>query len=129
MMHFVAGVVLTVIFQLAHTVEDTTHPLPNESGTVENAWAIHQMNTTVNFAHHNKFLTWYIGGLNYQVEHHLFPSICHIHYPEIAPIVKATAEQYGIPYLENRTFWDALSSHVNTLIRFGRTTSLNEAIV
>jgi linoleoyl-CoA desaturase len=129
LMHFIAGVVLTVIFQLAHTVEDTSYPLPNEKGTIENAWAIHQMNTTVNFARHNKLLSWYVGGLNFQVEHHLFPTICHVHYPKIAPIVKATAEQFGVPYLENRTFWGALGSHINTLIRFGRTASLDEAIV
>jgi linoleoyl-CoA desaturase len=129
LMHFIAGVVLTVIFQLAHTVEDTTHPLPNEHGTIENNWAIHQMNTTVNFARHNKFISWYVGGLNFQVEHHLFPTICHVHYPKIAPIVKATAEQFGVPYLENKTFWQALNSHIVTLIRFGKTPSMNEAIV
>jgi linoleoyl-CoA desaturase len=129
LMHFIAGVVLTVIFQLAHVVEDTSYPLPDENGHIENTWAIHQMNTTVNFAHKNKVLSWYIGGLNYQVEHHLFPTICHVHYPKIAPIVKATAEQFGVPYLENRTFWQALNSHITTLIRFGRTPSMDEAIV
>ncbi|MCD6066703.1 MAG: Linoleoyl-CoA desaturase [Bacteroidetes bacterium] len=129
LMHFIGGVVLTVIFQLAHTVEDTTHPLPNESGTIENNWAIHQMNTTVNFSRHSRLISWYVGGLNFQVEHHLFPTICHVHYPAIAPIVKATAEQFGVPYLENKTFMQALDSHITTLIRFGKTPSMNEAIV
>jgi linoleoyl-CoA desaturase len=127
-MHFIAGLVLTVIFQLAHTVEGTTHPLPDEHGTIENCWAIHQMNTTVNFSRHNKLLSWYIGGLNFQVEHHLFPAICHVHYPQISPIVKATAEEFGIPYLENETFLQALQSHFAALKSFGRLPSLNEAI-
>lgn len=120
LMHFIAGIILTVVFQLAHTVEDTGHPLPNEAGTIENTWAIHQMNTTVNFSRHNKWISWYVGGLNFQVEHHLFPNICHIHYPAIAPIVKATAEAHGIQYLENKSLMEAVGSHVRTLRRFGR---------
>jgi linoleoyl-CoA desaturase len=128
LMHFIAGIVLTTIFQLAHTVEETSHPLPNKNNTIENDWAIHQLNTTVNFSRGNKFISWYLGGLNFQVEHHLFPAICHVHYPKIAPIVKATAEEYGIPYLENKTFGLALRSHVRTLKRFGEMPSLNDAI-
>jgi len=127
-MHFAAGIILTVVFQMAHTVEGTTHPLPDEFGNIENSWAIHQMNTTVNFSHGSKFLTWYLGGLNYQVEHHLFPRICHVHYPSIAPIVKETAKEFGIPYMQNETFGIAFQSHMNTLKRFGRTPSMNEAI-
>jgi linoleoyl-CoA desaturase len=128
LMHFIAGVILTTIFQLAHTVEGTTHPLLNENGNIENDWAIHQMNTTVNFSRNNKLISWYVGGLNFQVEHHLFPKICHVHYPAIAPIVKETAEEFGIPYLENKTFGQALQSHINTLYRFGRLPDLNEAL-
>lgn len=128
LMQFIAGLVLTVIFQLAHTVEDTSHPLPNAENTIENNWAIHQLNTTVNFSRSNKFISWYVGGLNFQVEHHLFPTICHVHYPEIAPIVKATAEEYGVPYLENPTFMEALRSHISTLQRFGKLPDMNEAI-
>lgn len=127
-MHFIAGLVLTTIFQLAHTVEGTTHPLPNSEGTLENNWAVHQLNTTVNFARHNKFLSWYLGGLNFQVEHHLFPTICHVHYPEVAKIVKSTAEEFGVPYLENKSFWQALGSHVRTLQRFGKLPDINEAL-
>jgi len=127
-MHFAAGIILTVVFQMAHTIEGTTHPLPDDNGNIENSWAIHQMHTTANFSHGNKFLTWYLGGLNYQVEHHLFPRICHVHYPEIAPIVKQTAAEFGIPYLQNETFGLAFISHLNTLKRFGRTPSMNDAI-
>ncbi|MCD6066956.1 MAG: Linoleoyl-CoA desaturase [Bacteroidetes bacterium] len=128
LMQFVSGIILTVIFQLAHTVEETSHPIPDADGTIENNWAIHQLNTTVNFSRKNKWISWYVGGLNFQVEHHLFPTICHVHYPHIAPIVKATAEEFGVPYLENETFGLALRSHIRTLKRFGSLPSLNEAI-
>lgn len=128
LLHFIGGFILTVVFQLAHTVEGTSHPLPDENGNVDNNWAIHQLNTTVNFSRHSRWISWYVGGLNFQVEHHLFPRICHVHYPAIAPIVKQTAEEFGVPYLENRTFGAAFSSHMATLRRFGRMPSLDDAV-
>ncbi len=128
LMHFIAGVVLTVTFQLAHTVEGTTHPLPNDENVIENNWAIHQLNTTVNFSRKNKILSWYLGGLNYQVEHHLFPTICHVHYPEVSEIVKATCQEFNVPYLENNSLGEALNSHIKTLIRFGKMPNINEAL-
>jgi len=118
-MHFVAGVVITTIFQLAHVVEDAHHPLPNKTGDIENDWAIHQMYTTANFARNNKLVSWFVGGLNFQVEHHLFPMICHVHYKKIAPIVKQTAEEYGVPYFEAETLGQAIRSHIKTLKEFG----------
>lgn len=120
LMHFVGGIILSVVFQLAHTVEGTSHPLPCENGTIENDWAIHQLNTTANFSRNSKLLSWYVGGLNFQIEHHLFPRICHIHYPALAEIVRQTAEEFDIPYLENKTFLTAVRSHLATLHRFGR---------
>jgi linoleoyl-CoA desaturase len=128
LMHFTAGLVLTVIFQLAHSVEGTQHPLPNENGIIEKDWAIHQLETTVNFSPKNKWLSWYIGGLNFQIEHHLFPKICHVHYPRLAPIVKQTASEFGLSYLENPSFLTAVKSHITSLKRFGRPT-MNEGIV
>jgi linoleoyl-CoA desaturase len=128
LMHFVAGIILTVTFQLAHAVEGTTHPLPDANGIIENDWAIHQLNTTVNFSRHNKWLSWYIGGLNFQIEHHLFPRISHVHYPVLSGIVKSTAEEFNIPYLENKTFGQALRSHIEFLKRLGRLPNLDEAI-
>jgi linoleoyl-CoA desaturase len=127
-MHVFAGIILTVIFQLAHTVEGTSHPMPNESGNIENNWAIHQLNTTVNFSPKNAFISWYVGGLNYQIEHHLFSKICHVHYPHIAPIVEATAREYNVPYMVNKTFWGAFKSHIKALEKFGAMPSLNDAI-
>jgi linoleoyl-CoA desaturase len=129
LMHAISGVILTVVFQLAHAVEGTTHPIACSEGSIENSWAIHQLSTTANFATDSKFLTWYLGGLNFQVEHHLFPAICHVHYPMLAPIVRATAEEFNIGYLENETFSTALASHFRMLKRFGNLPSMNEAIV
>lgn len=126
-MHFVGGIILTTVFQLAHSVEGTSHPLPNEKGIIENDWAIHQMNTTVNFSRYNKWISWYVGGLNFQVEHHLFPKISHVHYPQVSEIVKQTAEEFGVPYLENPTFAVALRSHIAHLHQVGHLPDFNEA--
>lgn len=126
LMHLIGGIILTVIFQLAHSVEETTFPLPNEQGAIENEWAIHQMETTVNFSRRNRILSWYVGGLNFQVEHHLFPKICHIHYPRIAGIVQNTAKEFNVPYLEHRSFFHAVRSHFAMLRRFGKLPSMDE---
>lgn len=120
LMHFTSGLVLTTIFQLAHLVEDMDHPQPNQDGAIENSWAVHQLQTTSNFAKKNKILSWYVGGLNYQVEHHLFHNICHVHYSAIAPIVKQTAQEYGIAYHEQTTFWQALASHMRVMKLIGQ---------
>ena len=98
-----------------HSIEETNHPLPDDQGIIEDNWAMHQIRTTANFSKKSKFLTWYLGGLNYQIEHHLFPNICHIHYPNIAPIVKKTAEEYELPYVEHKTFVKALESHIGLM--------------
>ena len=118
-MHVLCGLLLSVVFQLAHTVEGTAFPVPNDEREIENDWAIHQMNTTADFARDNLFVNWYVGGLNFQVEHHLFPGICHVHYRAISDIVKSTAEEFGIPYLDIPSFWDAVGSHVALLKYFG----------
>src|SRR5687767_6504990 len=109
-MHAALGFTLAIVFQLAHVVEHTdfVEAVENDPKKLEAAWAVHQVNTTANFARRNKLISWYVGGLNYQIEHHLFPRISHVHYPQIAPIVKETAEEFGIPYLENTTLVKAL---------------------
>jgi linoleoyl-CoA desaturase len=119
-MHFFAGFVLGIIFMLAHIVETTHFPTPDNSGSLENSWAVHQLYTTSNFARKSRLAGFITGGLNMQVEHHLFPNICSIHYRQIAPIVKKTAHEFGIPYLEEPSFWTALASHVRFLKRVGR---------
>ena len=119
-MHFVQGITLAVVFQLAHVVEGAHFPQPDEKGDVLNNWAIHQLNTTANFAMKSPLASWFFGGLNFQVEHHLFPNICHIHYPKISAIVRETATDFNIPYLENITMWDAIKSHTRMLKLLGR---------
>ena len=126
-MHFVAGLILTLVFQLAHSVEGTTHPLPDTDGVITNDWAIHQLETTVNFSPNSPLLSWYVGGLNYQVEHHLFSRVAHVHYPALSPIVKRTAEEFGLTYQVNPTLWSALRSHYNLLRTVGLP-DMNEAI-
>jgi linoleoyl-CoA desaturase len=118
-MQYTCGLILTLVFQPAHVIDETEFYLPEVNGAIDNNWAIHQMKTTSNFANRNRLLTWYIGGLNFQVEHHLFPNICHIHYRDIAPIVKETAKEFGVPYLEHQTFRSALISHFKVLKNLG----------
>lgn len=127
LMHFTSGLVLTVVFQLAHSVEGTSYPLPDAEGKLKNDWALHQLETTVNFSPGSKILTWCLGGLNYQIEHHLFPKVCHVHYPELSRITKQTAEDFGISYLENPSFKVAFLSHISSLRTFGLP-SINDAI-
>ncbi len=119
LMHWTGGFILSVIFQLAHVVEGVEQPMPSSEGLIENDWVVHEMRTTANFARNNRLLNWYIGGLNFQIEHHIFPHICHIHYPKIAPIVEATAKEYGVPYILKPTLWDALVSHTRKLRELG----------
>jgi linoleoyl-CoA desaturase len=119
-MHFVAGLITTLVFQLAHVVEETDFIKPDEENHLENSWAIHQLLTTSNFAPKNSILGWYIGGLNYQIEHHLFPQISHVHYAGIAPIVRKTALEFNIPYYQTETFMAAVVSHWKMLRQLGR---------
>ncbi len=118
-MHVIAGIILSTVFQLAHVVEGAEQPVVDEKGNIENAWAIHQLNTTANFAGKNKILSWYIGGLDHQVEHHLFPQISHIHYPAMAYIVKKTAEEFGVMYNDKMSFFKGLNSHIRMLYNLG----------
>ena len=117
--HFVAGLSLALIFQLAHVMEETVYPEPKE-GTVNNQWAVHQLQTTLNFANNKRIFSWLIGGLNYQVEHHLFPHISHVHYRKIAPIVEKTAQEFDLPYHSQNSFRKALLSHGRKLYELGR---------
>lgn len=120
MMHFVAGVILSSIFQSAHIMPECEYPMPDEKREVKSSWMVHQLLNTCNFAQNNKALTWFVGGLNYQVEHHLFPNICHIHYSDLSKIVKKTAEEFNIPYYSHPTFRAALAQHGKMLYNLGR---------
>ncbi|MEP6513037.1 MAG: acyl-CoA desaturase, partial [Parafilimonas sp.] len=117
----VAGIVTSIVFQLAHTVEHTSFPLPAEStGKIEDEWAIHQIKTTANFATRNKLISWLVGGLNFQIEHHLFPKISHVHYPAISKIIRQACLEYGIAYVEYPRMYMAVASHINFLRQMGR---------
>jgi linoleoyl-CoA desaturase len=116
-----SGLVLSIVFQLAHTVEDTSFPVPNiTTNKIEDEWAIHQLKTTANFATQNKVVSWLVGGLNFQIEHHLFPKISHIHYPAISKIIRQACKEYGINYIEYPRVRYAIASHVAYLRQMGR---------
>ena len=115
------SVILSVIFQLAHINGDAVFPEPvGNPQHIDNEWAMHQVETTADFAPHNWLLTSYIGGLNYQVEHHLLPHICHLNYPRIAPIVRATCEEFSIRYTCYPTWRAAFACHVRELSSLSR---------
>ncbi len=118
-MHYITGFLLAIIFQPAHVIEGTDFPEPDKNNTLKDNWAIHQLHTTTNFANGSGWFTWLVGGLNFQIEHHLFPGICHVHYRKIAGIVKSSARDVGLPYKSVRTFKEALHSHSKLLRRLG----------
>jgi linoleoyl-CoA desaturase len=117
----VAGIILSVVFQLAHIVEETQFPEQNHtSGKMEDEWAIIQLKTTANFANKNWFWNAFTGGLNFQIEHHLFPNISHVHYPALSLIVKNVCSNYKVPYLEHSSMSNAFASHVAHLKTMGK---------
>jgi len=120
LLHFCEGITMAVIFMLAHIVEETNFPLPDQKGNIQNSWAVHQLYTTADFGRENNLLSFLCGGLNFQVEHHLFPRICHVHYKAISGIVKETAEEYNLPYIANPSFKGAIISHIRLLKRLGK---------
>ncbi len=117
-MHLGQGFTMGLVFQLAHVVEETSFPAPAASGTMLNNWAEHQLRTTENFSSDSRVAAFFLGGLNRQIEHHLFPKVCHIHYRAIGKIVKQTAAEFDIPYLESRSFFTATRSHFRLLKKF-----------
>ena len=117
----VAGFVLSMVFQLAHTVEATAFPVADEeTGRLEDEWAVHQIKTTANFATSNPVVSWLVGGLNFQIEHHLFPKISHVHYPAISKIIRQACQDYGLVYIEYPRVRYAVASHVAFLKQMGR---------
>jgi linoleoyl-CoA desaturase len=122
-MHFTAGLFLSCVFQPSHIVETSAFALPVETDgkkRMEDSWAVHEVANTTNFAPHNRILSWFVGGLNFQIEHHLFTNICHVHYRRLAPIVQSVAAAFGIPYHVQPTFLKALLEHAKMLKKLGR---------
>lgn len=117
---FVTGLAISIVFQLAHVVEETHFALPDkETKKIHEEWAIHQVGATANFATHNKLLFWLLGGLNFQIEHHLFPRISHVHYPVISRFVKEACAEYNIAYHEHSSMLKAFMSHLIFLRKLG----------
>ena len=120
-MHFIMGLTLAIVFQLAHVVESTDFiEATPEQNKVESEWAVHQVKTTADFATDNKLVSWFVGGLNFQIEHHLFPRVSHVHYPAINKIVKDTCEKYNIPYNYYPTMTSAVVSHFRFMKDLGK---------
>jgi len=116
----VAGIVLSVVFQLAHAVEQAHFPEPRpDTGRMQKPWAVHQVETTVDFARKSRIVSWLVGGLNFQIEHHLFPTLCHVNYPAISDVVENTCREFGVPYAANPSFPAALAAHFRWLRRMG----------
>jgi len=124
-MHFISGLILSTIFQTAHVMPTSAFPMPDENGNMENGWAAHQLYTTTDYAPKSKIFAWFVGGLNHQVIHHLFPNISHVHYSKIAVIVKETAEKYDLPYYVCDTFFIAIRRHIKMLKALGRNQQLS----
>jgi len=120
-MHFVIGLVLALIFQTAHVMPSAEFPAPDKDGHMENAWAVHELITTTNYAPTSRIFSWMIGGLNYQIEHHLFTNVSHVHYKDISSIVRQTAEEYGLPYHTHGSFLSAVWDHAKMLKYLGHT--------
>ena len=120
-MHVTMGLTLALVFQLAHVVEHVEFESAGISPKlIENEWAIHQIKTTANFAPRNKIISWFVGGLNFQVEHHLFPRVSHIHYPAISKIVEQTCNKYNLPYNSYPTMTGAVASHFRMMRFLGK---------
>ena len=119
-MQFITGLSISIVFQTAHVMPNAEFPLPNEDGKMESERMTHQLLTTCNFSQKGSFLFWSLGGLTNQIEHHLFPQISHIHYKKIAPIVKRTAEEFGLPYHTNGSFVSAVTKHFKMLKVLGK---------
>lgn len=121
---FVLSLSLMIVFQAAHCVEEAEFRQPlHDPARIDNAWAIHQIETTVNFSRHNRFWCWFLGGLNFQIEHHLFPKICHVNYPSLTKLVEETCREFGIKYREHRSLSASVVSHYRWLRRMGMPSS------
>lgn len=119
-MQFISGFILAIIFQTAHVMPNCEYPLPDENGRIENSWAVHEMLTTTNYSPGSRIFSWLIGGLNYQVEHHLFSHISHVHYKDLSRIVRETAEEFNVPYNSEKNFLIAIWNHAIMLRNLGR---------
>jgi len=118
-MHFVTGTLVSIVFQIAHIMPENEFPLPDENGEMKNEWLAHQFATTSNFAPKSKLIFWLVGGLNYQIEHHVLPDVCHVHYKKLSKIVVQTAKEFDMPYHSEKSIFQAISVHTKMLKSLG----------
>ena len=118
-MHAIAGVIMACVVKLGHIVDNVSHAIPDEDGIIQNSWMVHELEVSSNFSIDSPFVSWFSGGLNFQIEHHLFPRTCSVHYPKISPIILEITKKYGFPYHINKTMVSGLLSHYKTLKRLG----------
>lgn len=126
-MHYVASLMFGLTFQPGHIVPETNFPQPTRDLTIENNWMIHQLESTSNYAPNNRLFSWFVGGINFQVEHHLFPNICHVHYRALSQIISETAKEYDVPYYSHSSFLSALKYHAKMLKSLGEETKTKAA--
>ncbi len=120
-LHVTMGFTLTLVFQLAHIVEKTEFEQAGEEPkTIDNDWAVYQVLTTADFAPKNKIVSWFVGGLNYQIEHHLFPRVSHVHYPALSAIVRENCNKFNLPYNSYPTMSAAVASHIRLMMLMGK---------
>jgi linoleoyl-CoA desaturase len=125
-LHIFMGLTLAIVFQLAHVVEQTEFEFAGTNDLeIENEWAVHQVRTTANFSPRSKVISWFAGGLNYQIEHHLFPRISHVHYPALSKIVEQKCKEFDLSYNTNETMWKAISSHFRMMKLLGQQPNSN----
>jgi linoleoyl-CoA desaturase len=126
-MHFVTGLLVSIVFQIAHIMPVNEFPLPDAEGQMNDNWYSHQFATTCNFSPNSKLLFWFIGGLNYQVEHHVLPDVCHVHYKSLTKIVAETAQEFGMPYNVKKSMAHAIWDHTKMLRSLGKKQIVNIA--
>ena len=126
-MHFITGLLVSVVFQVAHVMPTNEFPLPDEQGMMENDWYGHQFATTSNFSPKSNILFWLLGGLTHQVEHHVLPDVCHVHYKKLTKIVADTAREFGMPYHVKKSFAHAIIDHIKMLRLLGKKQSMSPA--
>jgi fatty acid desaturase len=96
--------------QLNHIIPDTMDKKQDRN------WYIHQISTSHSFAPQSLFWFIFTGGLNLQVEHHLFPGINSIHLRKIQPIVQRVCKKHGIRYNLSETALEAFEKHIDQII-------------
>lgn len=118
--HFITGLLISVVFQLAHVMPEMSFPKIDQKDSIDVNWYEHQLQSTSNFSPKSSWFSWFIGGLNYQIEHHLFPNISHVHYRNLSKIIAETAREYNLPYYVNKNFFGAVWLHLKMLRNVGR---------